>query len=82
MWARGGILCDLHLADHPRQPRETCARDRTGDGHAGERKGRIESWRSGAAHDVGAHPQPVRLQSFIAYPGLKISGRRKKIALA
>src|SRR5262249_60343781 len=35
--------------------------DGAGDGHglAGERKARVERWRRVAAHDIGAHPQPV-----------------------
>jgi hypothetical protein len=41
------------------QPRQTRARDRTGDGHAGERKGRVKCWRSGTANDVGADPKPI-----------------------
>jgi hypothetical protein len=39
----------------PADPR----RDRTGDGHARERKGRAKCWRSGTANDVGADPKPI-----------------------
>src|SRR5262249_4649437 len=56
------------------QTRQSRTDDGARDGHglAGERKARVERWRRVAAHDIGAHPQPVGLQSFISYPGLKI----------
>ena len=45
-----------------------------GHAHAVERKGRVKRWtrcRSGA-NDVGADPQPVRVQHLISCPALKI----------
>src|SRR5215469_12907337 len=54
------------------QARQSSTDDGAGDCYARERKGRVERWRRGAVNEVGAHPHPVRLQSCIAYPALKI----------
>src|SRR5215467_15270338 len=56
------------------QTGQSCTGDGTGHALAGERKGRVKRWtrcRIGA-NDVGADPQPVRVQHCISCPTLKI----------